>query len=244
MHIFDLNGNLLKSFKREMLNRPYGVYALNDQEIYIGNDDRNQRQIFVFDNKFSLKRTFGDFNLNCPINLVIDKEYNPNILYVSDLDNEITIWDAKRGIFIDKIVIDSPDEMTLTKVSLFVISGIRSDNAEIINNKVEVIKKGGNCIFEYDKNSLEIKRRITGDWYSPCGPLSILSNGNIQIIAYTFDKNRIKSEFRYFFTLDKNGRILNKVLLDGFKGIHDVAVINNKVIITLNNTMTVFEFND
>jgi len=244
LHIFDLNGNLLKSFKREMLNDPIGVYALNDQEIYIGNDDGSQRKIFVFDNKFSLKRTFGDFNLNCPSFLVIDKEYNPNILYVSDLDNEITIWDAKSGIFIDKIVIDSPFHMTLTKESLFVISGIKVGNAEIINNKVEVIKKGGNCIFEIDKNSLEIKRRITGDWYSPRGPLNILSNGNIQIIAYTFDKNRIKSEFRYFFTLDRNGRILNKVLLDGIKIIYDVAVINNKVIITDDNTMTIFEFND
>ena len=131
--------------------------------------------------------------------------------------------------------------MTLTKESLFVISTVMK--SEIINNKVE-IKKGGNCIFEYDKNSLEIKRRITGDWYSPCGPLSILSNGNIQITAYTFDKNRIKSEFRYFFTLDRNGRILNKVLLDGIKAFHDVAVISNKVIITDDNTMTIFEFND
>ena len=75
-----------------MLNEPIGVYALNDQEIYIGNDNGSQRKIFVFDNKFSLKRTFGDFNLNRPSILVIDQEYNPNILYVSDLDNEITIW--------------------------------------------------------------------------------------------------------------------------------------------------------
>ena len=117
-----------------MLNRPYGLYVLNDKEIYIGNDDRNQRQIFVFDNKFSLKRTCGDFHLNRPSFLLIDKEYNPNILQVSDFDNEITIWDAKIGIFNDKIVIDTPYRMSLTKESLFVNGTVTIGNAEIKNN--------------------------------------------------------------------------------------------------------------
>ena len=34
---------------------------------------------------------------------------------------------------------------------------------EIKNNKVIQIEKGGNCIFEIDKASLEIKRRIIGN---------------------------------------------------------------------------------
>jgi hypothetical protein len=245
VHIFDLNGNHLKSVKpNEKLKKPRGIYVL-DQEIYIGNGDDNEAQIFVYDLEFRLKRKFGDFNLSSPHNLMIDKEYNKNNLYVSHcLNDKITVWEAKSGMFIDKIEIESPMEINFTKQSLFVISCILLGNAEIVNNKVGKIIKGGNCIYEIDKSSLEIKRKIIGEWYSPGGILKLLFNGNLQTIAYTFDKNRIKSEFRYLLTLDKNGRILSQILLDGIQSIHDAEVVDNKIIITFKNTMKIFEFDD
>jgi hypothetical protein len=244
LHIFDLNGNLLKSVKpNEILNEPTGIYVL-DQEIYIGNDDADKPQIFVFDLEFCFKRKFGDFNLASPVYLMIDKEYNKNNLYVSHcLKNRITVWEAKSGLFIDKIDIEAPMEINFAQHSLFVISCILLGNAEVKDNKVQKIVKGGNCIFEIDKNSLEIKRKIIGDWYSPVGILKLLPNGNLQTIAYTYDKSRIKSEYRYLLTLDKNGRILSQIVLDGIQSIFDVAIVNNKIII-LHNTMKIFEFDD
>jgi hypothetical protein len=245
VHIFDLNGNHLKSVKpNEKLENPLGIYVL-DNEIFIGNCDVDEPQIFVYDLEFRLKRKFGDFNLSAPNYLMIDKEYNKNNLYVSHcLNDKITVWEAKSGMFIDKIEIETPKAINFTKQSLFVISCILLGNAEIVNNKVEKIIKGGNCIYEIDKNSLEIKRKIIGDWYSPSGIFKILLNGNLQTTAYTFDKNRIKSEFRYLLTLDKNGRILSQILLDDIQSISDVAVVDNKIIITFNNTMKIFEFDD
>jgi hypothetical protein len=163
---------------------------------------------------------------------------------VSDcLNDKITVWEAKSGMFIDKIDIEAPEEINFTKQSLYALSGIPFGNAEIVNNKVEKIIKGGNCIYEIDKNSLEIKRKIIGDWFSPGGILKLLFNGNLQTTAYTFDKNRIKSEFRYLLTLDKNGRILSQILLDGIQSIRDVAVVDNKIII-LHKTLKIFEFDD
>jgi hypothetical protein len=242
VHVFDLNGNLLKSVEpNEKLKRPLGIYIL-DKEIYIGNCDVDEPQIFVYDFEFHLKQKFGDFNLSSPHNLIIDKEYNKNNLYVSDGDNKITIWEAKSGLFIDKIDIEAPMEINFTKQSLFALSGVFFGNVEILNNKVEKIVKGGNCIYEIDKNSLEIKRKIIGEWYSPVGIFKLLPDGNLQTTAYTLDKNRSKSEFRYLLTLDKNGRILSQILLDGIQSISDVAIVDNKIIINAFNTMKIFEF--
>ena len=43
------------------------------------------------------------------------------------------------------------------------------------NNKVIIIEKGGNCIFEIDKASLEIKRKIIGNnWFSPTNGKDVL----------------------------------------------------------------------
>jgi hypothetical protein len=245
IYIFDLNGNLLKSAKpNDKLNKPLGICIL-DNEIYIGNCEVDKPQIFVYDFIFRLKRKFGDLNLSSPQDLMIDKEYNKNNLYVSDCFNDkITIWEAKSGMFIGKIDIEAPVEINFTKQSLYALSGIILGNVKIINNKVEKIIKGGNCIYEIDKNSLEIKRKIIGEWFSPGGILKLLFNGNLQTTAYTFDKNRIKSEFRYLLTLDKNGRILSQILLDDIQSISDVAVVDNKIIITFNNTMKIFEFDD
>jgi hypothetical protein len=245
VHIFDLNGNHLKYVKtNEKLKRPGGIYVL-DNEIYIGNFYADKPQIFVYDFDFRLKRKFGDFNLSSPQYLIIDKEFNTNNLYVSDcLNDKITVWEAKSGMFIDKIEIETPRDINFTYDSLFVISCILLRNAKIVNNKIENIKRGGNCIYEIDKNSLEIKQKIIGDWYSPVGILKLLPNRNLLTTAYTYDKNRIKSEFPYLLTLDKNGRILSQILLDGIQSIGNVAVVNNnKIIITDSNTIKIFEFN-
>jgi hypothetical protein len=244
VHIFDLNGNHLKSVEpNEKLKKPLGIYVL-DNEIFIGNFYADKPQIFVYDFDFRLKRKFGDFNLSSPQYLIIDKEFNTNNLYVSDcLNDKITVWEAKSGMFIDKIEIETPRDINFTYDSLFVISCILLRNAKIVNNKIENIKRGGNCIYEIDKNSLEIKQKIIGDWYSPVGILKLLPNRNLLTTAYTYDKNRIKSEFRYLLTLDKNGRILSQILLDGIQSIRDVAVVDNKIII-LHKTLKIFEFDD
>jgi hypothetical protein len=244
LHIFDLNGNLIKSVEpNEKLKKPLGIYII-DNEIYIGNGDDTEAQIFVYDLEFRLKRKFGDFNLSSPQYLIIDKEYNKKNLYVSHcLKNKITVWEAKSGMFIQKIEIEAPMDINFTQHSLFVISCILLGNVEVIDNKVEKIVKGGNCIYEIDKNSLEIKRKIIGEWYSPVGILKLLPNKNLQTTAYTYDKNKIKSEFPYLLTLDKNGRILSQILLDGIQSIGNVVLVDNKIILTDLNTIKIFEFN-
>ena len=238
LHICDLDGNLLKSFKPiGMIHNPLGLCAAN-KEIYIS-DGEMSYQISVYDMEFNLKRKFGNSILN-PEFLRVDEEHNNLNLYVSDCDNnEISIWNVENGEFINKINIDTPMQLNFTKTSLFVTSAVIK--AELFNNKVDKIIKGNNCIFEIDKVSLELKRKIVGNWFSPSQ--FYISNANYSyIIAYSFDKNQFKSECKYLFKIDMDGQILNKIQLNDVKGIHDVVCARNKLIISQNKTLSIFEF--
>ena len=138
----------------------------------------------------------------------IDNAYDKSRLYVSDYgSNKLTVWNTGNGIYISNIQIDCPDEILFTRTSLIVGSRVLSH--EIINNQVIKIHRGGNCIFEVDKESLVIKRRIMGNWYSP-HLISLESNGSLNIAARHFDNNINLSEMSYFLTIDLNGKIIKK----------------------------------
>ena len=91
------------------------------------------------------------------------------------------------------------------------------------------IIKWFNCIFEIDKASLEIKRRIIGNWYSP-DLLNIEPNGNLQIIAFDHINNVTRSDMRYLLTIGQNGKIIKKVSKNGIEGIDDAIFVDNKII--------------
>jgi hypothetical protein len=109
------------------------------------------------------------------------------------------------------------------------------------NNQVTKINQGGNCIFEIDKESFEIKRRIVGNWYSP-NLLKIETNGYFHIAARIFDDNVSLSEMRYFITVDQNGKIMKKVELFGIQPISDVILVKNKIFVSTANKLKLFEF--
>ena len=239
LHICDLDGNLLNSFKPNgMLHNPLGLCAAN-KEIYIS-DGEMFNQISVYDTEFNLKRKFGHSIIN-PEFLRVDEEYNNLNLYVSDCDNnEISIWNVQSGELVNKIKIATPMQTNFTKASLFVTSAVIV--SEFFNNDKKI--KGNNCIFEIDKISLEIKRKIVGNWFSPSQfYISNMNNSYSYIIAYFFDKiNQFKSECKYLFTIDMDGAILNQIQLNDVKGVHDVVFVKNKLIISENKTLSIFEF--
>ena len=184
LHLLDLDGNILNSFNpNNVLKDPSCICVLkdpNEENIFVGDDE--QHKIFVFNSNFDLKFQFGDQNLNGPDYMQIDNEFDKSRLYVSDWNNnEITISNTNNGSFIAKIEIDAPKNIIFTQNSLFVSSPVYEQRIE--NNKVIKIKDGGNCIFEIDKVSLEIKRRIIGNNWFSANLLNIELNGNLQIVA-------------------------------------------------------------
>ena len=242
LHLTDLDGGLIKSFNpNNIFKDPAGVCILidsNREDIFIGDDEHHK--IFVFNSNFELKFCFGDSNLKYPSHLKIDNEFNKSLLYVSDSYNDkVTIWNSKNGTYVDKIDIETPKQVNFTENSLFISSPVL--NSEIKDNKVVKINDGGNCIFEIDKKSLEIKRRISGNWFSP-NVLYCESSDNLFISAYTFDFNsKIKSEMMHFFKIDQNGRIINKVELLSLQKIDDAILVNNKIIASIDNKLKFYE---
>ena len=241
MHLLDFDGNILKSFNpNNVLKRPVGVYILhdvNEEKIFIG--DNHYNKIFVFNSNFELEFQFGDQNLKNPKYIQIDIKFDKSRLYVSDhTNNEITIWNTRNRSFIAKIEIDTPKQINFTQNSFYVASFELYD--QVKNNKVMKITRGGNCIFEIDKVSFEIKRRVIGSWYSP-ELLNMESNGNLKIIAYDFINNITISGMRYFLTIDQNGQIIEKVELNGIYAIDDAIFVNNKLIVCFANKLKIFE---
>ena len=244
LHLIDFDGNILKSFNpNNVLKRPSGICALhdpNEEKIFVGH--YTHHKIFVFNSNFDLKFQFGDQNLKTPDYMKIDNEFDKSRLYVSDwYNNEITIWNTSSGSFISKIDVDTPIQIILTQNSLFVCSPVIKH--QIKNNKVIKINEGGNCIFEIDKASLEIKRRIIviGIWYLP-SLLNIEPNGNLQIIAYDYINNITKSDTGYLLTIDQNGKVIEKVEFDKQDhAIADVILQNNKIIVCHDNKLKIFD---
>jgi hypothetical protein len=244
LHLCDLEGNKLKSFNpNNILKYPTGVCVLksddsNEERIFVG--DSELHKIFVFDSFFDLQFQYWDENLKDPDYIRIDNEFDKSRLYVSDCDNhELTIWNTNNGTFVNKIVVENPVQINFTLNSLFVCSPVYE--AKQINNKVIRISEGGNCIIEIDKESLELKRRIIGNWYSP-QLLNIQSNGNLQISAYRFDNNLVVPEMRYFLTIDQKGKIIKIVELNEMKGFVDLILVNNRIIGSRFNKLNIFKF--
>ena len=240
LHLLDLDGNILKSFNpNDALKCPLGVCVSdnqNEEKIFIG--DMIHKKIFVFNSNFDLNFQFGGKNLKYPNNMQIDNEFDKSRLYVSDSkNNEITIWNTSNGSFIAKIDIETPKQILFTQNSLFVNSPVLEHQVQI-NNMIK-INRGGNCIFEIDKASFEIKRSIVGNWYSP-DLLNMESNGNFQIIAYNYINNINVSAMRYIITIDQNGKIIEKVKIDGIGKIADALLVNNKIMATVGHTLKMF----
>ena len=192
----------------------------------------------VFNSNFNLKFQFG-INIKNPNWMQIDNEFDKFRLYVSDRRNDVlTIWNTSNGSFIAKIDIETPKQILFNKSSLFV--SISAYETETQNNMVNPIV-GGNSIFEIDKASLEIKRIIIGNnWYSP-ELLNIEPNVNFQIIAWNHINNVTRSAMRYLLTIDQNGKIIEKVELNGINRMYDAIFVNNKIMAICDNNLKIWE---
>ena len=169
----------------------------------------------------------------------IDNKFDKSRLYVSYCkNNEITIWNIKNGSFIDKIDIETPVEIIFTQKNLSVSSPVFEH--QIKNDKVIKITRGGNCIFEIDKASFEIKKRIIGSWFSPT-LLNIEANENLQIAACHYNNIITASNMIYLITIDPNGKIIEKIELNSIEEIDDAIFVDNKIMATFGNKLKIFE---
>ena len=248
LYLVGLNESLFKSFNpNKYLKRPTGICVLEGdskhERIFIGDENPavgQHNNIYVFSSNFEYKLILDDKRLTFPNNMRIDNEFDKSRLYVSDWqNNKITIWKTNVGEYISTIAIQTPFQINFTETSLFVASPVFEHKVNENNELIKIIV-GGNCIFEVDKKSHEIKRRITGKWYSP-ELLNIEPNGNIHILACYFDYNIIRHEMHYLLTLDNNGNIIKKVETPQINSINDAILVNKLLFIIRNHDLLVLE---
>ena len=64
---------------------------------------------------------------------------------------------------------------------------------------------------------------------------------DLQIVAWGYINNITPSSMRYLLTIDQNGKIIEKVDLNGIQRTSDAIFINNKIIATVYNKLKTFE---
>ena len=145
--------------------------------------------------------------------IIIDEQNERKILYISSkFENKIGVWNGTNGESLKLIDICCPYYMHFDEDNLFVISG--TDFKLDKDRRLSKILNGLNCIFIVNKYSYEIIKRIRNpNWISPIG-LSII-NSNIITIARFINEENIISQHRYYLVLDMNGKIKEKIELDG-----------------------------
>ena len=217
LNIFDLKGNFLLSIHIDINPTCICVPNIsNKNEILIG--DIKRKKIFAITSKFDDLRLF--INDVSPEYISIDNEFNRTRLYVSERNNQLSVWNTNSGIIIGSIKIMCPKNINFSEQNIYV-SSLEHKNC---------------CIYEIKKDKLETKRRITGDWYSPF-VLNIESNGNIIILAFIGNQTKDTlsvSEMRYFLIIDKNGHHIKKIELPEYKNMCDSILFRKKLFICYN----------
>ncbi len=246
LHLSDFDGKILKSFNLNPIIEKIDTVCVlesdsNGEEIFVGDNIRHK--IFVFDSNFKLLFQFGNKEHIRLSYMKIDNEFDKTHLYVSDyINDEITIRSTVDGKFIGQIEIEFPKKIIFARNSVFVT-----------NIDIEVsdcYERLDCCIFEIDKASLEIKRKIILN-FDQSYLLSIESNGNLQIAGFPYDSSDTSdhcdtfgSKWLYFLTVDLNGKIIKKAKLYEYdeEEIFDVILAHNKIIVSRLNILNIFEF--
>ena len=228
LHLFDLDGHLLMSILIKSIPSCICVHISNKNEIFIG--DINKEKIFVYKSNFIDHRLFIKDIL--PEYIQIDNEFDSTRLYVSECKDKLSVWKINDGKKIGSIKIKSPWTINFSEHNIYVSSpAFKNKNPD---SKIDPIKLKDSCIYEINKDKLEIKRRIIGDWCSPF-LLNIESNSNIILLAFTFNEiNGTLSEMRYFLIIDKNGHIIKKIELPYSQNMCDSILFRKKLFICNN----------
>jgi hypothetical protein len=245
--VISKNGDILGSYNpKGVLAGPLAITTYtNTTQSFIVIGDCLRHELLVFDLNLTLvKRISHKYVAKAPNSMCVDycpctvssdlptytahsKTINGNTLYVTDWSfNTLYAYSFDTGHLINKIQIDSPSHMKLLNDKLYVISGIE---CELVPNKRKLnkITKGSNCIFELDKQSLQILNTIKSEkWLSPCGLDISPITQNIYTMAYYLDSEQSISDYFSLFIINSSGQCLHQLLLNGIQIVRDFAFLD------------------
>jgi WD40 repeat protein len=165
------DGRLIDTLRHVKISSP-GCLDVNKKEnIFIC--DVSNWAVLVFELKegsLSLIREFKLLNVSFVSDIRINEEGNESLLYVSSImDNRISIWNSENGEFVKSIKVNHPSYMEFSGDRFYVVSyTICEEITE--TNKFLRISEGLNCIFEFDKATFDLIRKIEiCNWLRPNG---------------------------------------------------------------------------
>ena len=249
-----------------MFSEPFAICLNRRNDIFIG--DYIDKNIFVFDEKFSLIRSFGNETLIESSSIAIDDEdstlmeiNSDTFLYVtSKFMNTVTVWNSDNGEYITKFKINKPEYIQVFDKKLFIIGRVNNSNIYTLSQHLSDTNKNivysANCIYIVSKTSFEITHTIQLDNCYDLKGLYVDSNFNIFTFGKEFEyddninnvvdgfyNNFLTSKSRYFYVFnEKNGYCLQRTMIEGLYDLSDFIVLKNKVIVCYKDTIKVIEF--
>ncbi len=208
----------------ETLDCPVSICVNTMGDIFVG--DYNHSKIFVFDEYYDFKHSFGDGVIKKAFSMTVDPENNH--LYVSDKrNNVISVWDSLNYTYLHDIKCESPTQSKISNEKLIVAIGLDYETCGGHNVKVKRIIKGENLIRIYNKNSHELEKTIKFEKHFDLRGLCIDHYMNIYTTARELTNSHIGATF--LFKFDINGTFLKKFRLN-HGNIRDMILYENKIV--------------
>lgn len=224
--LLDSNGTYLSTFNQPgLMHKPWSICSNSRSEIFL--HDWEKKEIIKFDSNMKCLGHLGDRKILNVSYMAIDND-NESVLYISHyIDNKITIWNLIDSKLVHSIDIDSPEYMQINRNKIYVTSHC---DAEYVDEKKELkqIKNGSNCIFIINKNSYAVVCTIRLDDWVELRGLYIDENSNIITTAFKLDEKKIRSDFRYLYTLNERKNIYSTIYLNNIEVLSDMLVLGNK----------------
>jgi WD40 repeat protein len=237
------DGRLIDTLRHVKISSP-GCLDVNKKE-HIFICDVSNWAVLVFELKegsLSLIREFKLSNVSFVSDIRINEEGNESLLYVSSImDNRISIWNSENGEFVKSIKVNHPSYMEFSGDRFYVVSyTICEEITE--TNKFLRISEGLNCIFEFDKATFDLIRKIEiCNWLRPNG-LYLDSQLNIVTTAFEIDDGGFISKNRFVYVIDQNGCLVHKIEIFGILRSYYIQFIEQKLVASFDKSIKFIQF--
>ena len=207
LKVIDFNGGFIGSFNpKSIFDSPYAICSNKSDDIYVA--DQIKKKIYVLNSNIHFKFEFGQNHIKMPYSMAI--EGKSNYLYVSDWrNNNITIFNAENGDFINEIKVFSPLNIALNKKGKLFITSIE-------------------VIFVYDTEKLKLLNKIQiQNWTNLRGLCFDYDEINFMVIAR---ENKNYSQSQCLFVFSESGELLQITELNNTKFIDFCVMERNKIL--------------
>jgi hypothetical protein len=211
--------------------RSVDLSAHSNRPVTVGLSSRHQKSIKevliacesnegvqVFDSEFNFIRKFGEKLIDVADFMETDTVDATCFVYISAIDSgKLIKLNGTTGEQVGELNLIKPCNIRVRNEELFVISNGGSNSGS-----------GNNCVLVFNKNSLQMKRKVFVDGWMCLEGLHFDSCSNLIVTA----KRNSSSQARSLFVFDSDGNLINEIVLDRvYENILDITVIEDNLVV-------------